>query len=204
MQQLGKSIGDTVRVGTGRTARTLKVVGSVTLPSLGVTLSDHVSLGRGAMLPESTLLSILNLGSFNAAPAEAFSAIPSTVAIDLDPGTSPQAVVNRILAADPGGMPGGVYQVPRVLGAAIVNAGQMGSQPVALAIALAAAVLLSLMATVLAAARRRRHELALLKALGLTRRQLRGIVTVQTLVLLLIALIIGIPLGYAAGHLLSD
>ena len=99
-------------------------------------------------------------------------------------------------------MPGGVYQVPRVLGAAIVNAGQMGSQPVALAIALAAAVLLSLMATVLAAARRRRHELALLKALGLTRRQLRGIVTVQTLVLLLIALIIGIPLGIAAGHLL--
>ena len=202
LQQLGKSIGDTVRVGTGPTARMLKVVGTVTLPSLGVTLSDHVSLGHGAMLPESTLLSILDLGSFNTAPAEAFSAIPSTVAIDLDPGTRPQAVVNRILAADPGGVPGGVYQVPRVLGAAIVNAGQMGSQPVALAIALAAGVLLSLMATVLAAARRRRRELALLKALGLTRGQMRSIVTVQTLVLLLIALIIGIPLGIAAGHLL--
>jgi hypothetical protein len=202
LKQLDKSIGDTVRVGSGPTARTLKVVGTVTLPSLGVTLSDHVSLGNGAMLPESTLLSILDLGSFNTAPAEAFSAIPSTVAIDLDPDTRPQAVVNRILAADPGGVPGAVYQVPRVLGAAIVNAGQMGSQPVALAIALATAVLLSLMSTVLAAARRRRRELALLKALGLTRGQMRTVVTVQTLVLLLIALIIGIPLGIAAGHLL--
>jgi ABC-type antimicrobial peptide transport system permease subunit len=92
--------------------------------------------------------------------------------------------------------------VPIVLGAAIVNAGQMGSQPVALAIALAAGVLLSLMATVLAAAWRRRRELALLKALGLVRRQMRSIVTVQTLTLLVIALVIGIPLGIAAGHLL--
>ncbi len=158
LQQLGKSIGDTVRVGTGPTARALKVVGTVTLPSLGVILSDHVSLGHGAMLPESTLLSILDLGSFNVAPAEAFSAIPSTVAIDLDPGTRPQAVVNRILAADPAGVPGGVYQVQRVLGAAIVNAGQMGPQPVALAIALAAGVMLSLMATVLAADARRRRS----------------------------------------------
>ena len=110
--------------------------------------------------------------------------------------------MNRILAADPGGIPGGVYRVPRVLGAAIVNAGQMGSQPVALAIGLAAAVLLSLMATVLTAARRRRRELALLKALGLTRGQMRSILTVQTLTLLLVALIIGIPLGISAGHLL--
>ena len=62
--------------------------------------------------------------------------------------------------------------------------------------------MLSLMGTVLAAARRRRRELALLKTLGLTRGQMRSIVTVQTLVLLLIVLIIGIPLGIAAGHLL--
>ena len=68
LQQLGKSIGDTVRVGTGPTARTLKVVGTTTLPSLGVVLSDHVSLGHGAMLPESTLLSILDLGSSTPRP----------------------------------------------------------------------------------------------------------------------------------------
>jgi ABC-type antimicrobial peptide transport system permease subunit len=67
---------------------------------------------------------------------------------------------------------------------------------------LAAGVLVSLMATILAAARRRRRELALLKALGLTRGQMRNIVGVQTLILLVIAIVVGIPVGTAAGHLL--
>lgn len=203
LQQLGKSVGDSVRVGTGASARTLKIVGTVTLPSIGVTLSDHVSLGRGAMLPESTLLSVLDIMGIDGNASEAISALPSTVAIDLKPGTPASSVVNRLAAwAVTQGGAGDLYQVPRVLGAQIVDASQMGSQPVALAIALAAAMLLSLLATVLAAARRRRRELALLKALGLTRGQMRSIVTAQTLTLLVLAIVVGIPLGIAAGHLL--
>jgi predicted lysophospholipase L1 biosynthesis ABC-type transport system permease subunit len=134
---------------------------------------------------------------------EAISALPSTLALDLQPGTSASSVLDRLTAfAVAEGGSGDLYQQPRVLGAQVVNAGQMGSQPVALAIALAAGVLISLMATVLAAARRRRRELALLKALGLTRQQMRNIVGVQTLTLLVIALVVGLPLGIAAGHLL--
>lgn len=204
LQQLGKSVGDSVRVGAGPTARTLKIVGTVTLPSIGVMLSDHVSLGRGAMMAESTLLSVLDLSSVASEnDPEAISALPSTVALDLRPGTSANSVMGRLTAfADMYGGSGDLYQEPRVLGAQIVNAGQMGSQPVVLAIALTAGVLISLTATVLAAARRRRRELALLKALGLTRRQMRNIVGVQTLVLLVIAIVIGVPVGIAAGHLL--
>jgi predicted lysophospholipase L1 biosynthesis ABC-type transport system permease subunit len=182
-------------------ARRLTIVGVVTLPSIGVTLSDHVSLGRGAMLAESTLLSIENLGGVNAAPAEAFSALPSTIAIDLGPRADPAAVARQIVAAlNRDGADGGVYEVPRVLGAAIVNAGQMGGQPVSLAIALALAVLVSLSATVVAATRRRRRELAVLKALGLRRRQTRAIVVSQALTLLVVALLFGVPLGIAGGH----
>jgi hypothetical protein len=58
-------------------------------------------------------------------------------------------------------------RAPRVLGAAIVNAAQMGGQPLALALA---AAVLSLAVTLLASVRQCRPELALLKALGLTRR----------------------------------
>jgi hypothetical protein len=204
LQQLGKAVGDTVRVGTGPTARTLKIVGTVTLPSIGVTLSDHVSLGRGAMLAESTLLSALDFSKVARENVpEAIPALPSTLALDLKPGASAGTVVARLRAfAVTQGGAGDLYREPRVLGAQIVNAGQMGSQPVALAIALAAGMLLSLMATVLAAARRRRRQLALLKALGMTRSQLRNIVTVQTLTLLFIAVVVGLPLGIAAGHLL--
>ena len=202
MQQLGKRIGDTVFVGTGPTARRLTVVGTVTLPSIGVTLSDHVSLGRGAMLPESTLLSIEDLGALNAAPAEAFSALPSTLAIDVDAHTDLAPVVNQIVSADPGGVPGGIYQVPQVRAAAIVDAGQMGSQPIVLAIAVAVAVLLSLSATVVAATRRRRRELAVLKALGMTRGQLGSVVTWQAMTILAIAIVVGIPVGLAVGRVL--
>ena len=201
LRQLGKHVGDEVEVGTGPTARRLTIVGVVTLPSIGVMLSDHVSLGRGAMLPESTLLSIMNLSALNPAPAEAFSALPSTVAIDVEPHTNPTTVARQIISAlNHEGANGDVYEVPRVVGAAIVNAGQMGGQPVTLAIALAVAVLMSLSATVVAATRRRRRELAVLKALGLRRRQVRSIVVSQTLTLLVVALLVGIPLGIAAGH----
>ena len=61
--------------------------------------------------------------------------------------------------------------------------------------------MLSLTVTVLADVRRRRRELALLKALGMTRRQVRAIVAWQTSITLGIALLIGIPLGILAGRL---
>jgi ABC-type antimicrobial peptide transport system permease subunit len=77
----------------------------------------------------------------------------------------------------------------------------MGGQPLALALGIAAAALLSLAATILADVLRRRPELALLKALGMTRRQVRAIVAWQTSITLGIAALAGIPLGIIAGRL---
>ena len=93
-----------------------------------------------------------------------------------------------------------MYQVPRVLGASIVNANQMSGQPLALALALGVAALVSLSAAVAASVRRRRRDLAILQALGLTGRQLRSIVAWQTLTLLLVAVAVGVPLGLLAGR----
>ncbi|MGP8062368.1 MAG: FtsX-like permease family protein [Acidimicrobiales bacterium] len=201
LRQLGKHVGDTVTVGSGRTTRRLKVVGVVTLPSIGVGLTDHVSLGTGGMLSEATLLSVEGLHSLDTSSNEAVSAIPSTVAIDLAPGTRPESVVRPIVEADLGAPSGGVYQQPRVLGAAIVNANQMSGQPLVLAVALGVAAVISLSAAVAASARRRRRELAVLQTLGLTRRQLRSIITWQTLTVLLVAMVVGLPLGIVAGRL---
>jgi FtsX-like permease family len=200
LRRLGKRVGDTVNVSAGRTRRQLTVVGIVTLPSIGVGLTDHVSLGTGAMLSEDTLLSIEGLHSLDTSTEEAITALPSTVAIDLAPGVRPATVVRPIVRADPGGTPGGVYQQPRVLGAAIVNANQMSGQPLALAFALSLAALLFLSATVAGSARRRRRELAVLQALGLTQRQLRAVIAWQTLTLLVVAVVAGLPLGIIAGR----
>ena len=110
--------------------------------------------------------------------------------------------MRRITAADPDGVPGGTYELRlnRVRAAAILNAEQMGGQPLTLALGLAAAAVLSLTLTVLTAVRRRRRELALLKALGMTRRQVMAIITWQTTLTLGIAIGVGAPLGIAAGR----
>jgi ABC-type antimicrobial peptide transport system permease subunit len=48
---------------------------------------------------------------------------------------------------------------------------------------------------------RRRRDLAVFKALGFSRRQLHGTVAMQATTMALIALVIGLPLGTAAGRL---
>jgi len=50
------------------------------------------------------------------------------------------------------------------------------------------------------AVRRRRHELAVLRALGLTRSQARMVVVTQASVLTVIGLVFGVPLGLALGR----
>ena len=136
LRELGKHIGDTVLVGIKPYRRPLTIVGTVILPSFGLALSDHVSLGRGAMLSEDSLLtaegqSTPTPGSKNQVP----QASPSAVAIDLIPGTSAAQraqLIRRITSANPDGDPGGTYELTQYLAAAIVYAAQMGSQPLAL------------------------------------------------------------------------
>jgi ABC-type lipoprotein release transport system permease subunit len=50
------------------------------------------------------------------------------------------------------------------------------------------------------AVRRRRHELAVLRALGLTRLQSRMVVVTQASVLAVIGVVFGVPLGAALGR----
>jgi hypothetical protein len=207
LRQLGKKVGDTVQVGARPFTRTVTVVGTVTLPSFGQSTADHVSLGRGAMLPEATLLAASGAAALGPAPdaAQLAQVLPSTVAIDLTPGTSAAqraALVRHITSANPDitRTPGGTYELRHALAAAIINARQLSGQPLALALGLAAAAVLSLALTVLGLVRRRRRELALLKALGMTRGQVRAVIAWQTGLTLLITVAVGGPLGILAGR----
>ena len=207
LRQLGKRIGETATIGSGRARRTLTIVGTMMLPSIGLTVADHVSLGRGAMLADSTLLAAQGLSPDlslrqGANSTVSVPAFPSAVSIDLAPGASHRALVARISHANPGGTSGGTYQLPQnmIRGAAIVDATRMGSQPLVLALAVAACAVLSLALALLASVRQRRRELALLKTLGLTRRQVMAAIAWQASVILVVAGLAGVPLGVAAGH----
>ena len=201
LRQLGKKVGDTVTVGEAKFARRLTIVGTVTLPSFGVGLADHVSLGQGAMLTENALLAVTGGDSEPVADVSQ-PVFPSAAAIDLRPGVTPAqraALVQRIVSANPDG-DGDSYELPPQLASSVLNAQQLGGQPLALAVGLAVAAALSLAMTVLFDVRRRRREFAVLKVLGMTRRAVWGAVAWQTTLTLLIAVTIGTPLGVAAGR----
>jgi hypothetical protein len=204
MRQLGLHLGDRLRLGQDK--HPLTIVGTVTLPSIGVVLTDHVSLGRGAVMDWTTLIAALGLKPDprgNLQDAVASPAYPATVAFDLSsPAEAGRLIAEMAALSARSGSPGGTYRLypEDERAAAVLNASQMGSQPLALAIGVAAAALVALGLAILASVRQRRRELALLKSLGLRARQIRAVIAWQTSTILAIAIAAGVPLGIASGR----
>jgi ABC-type lipoprotein release transport system permease subunit len=88
--------------------------------------------------------------------------------------------------------------------AEIVDYRSMGTTPAILAAALALGAVSSLWLTLLSSVRRRRGDLALLKTLGFTRRQLSATVAWQSTAAVAAGAVVGVPLGIALGRALWD
>ncbi len=86
--------------------------------------------------------------------------------------------------------------------AEILNYRTLGTTPILLGLALACGAVVALGLTLVSSVRRRRTDLALLKALGFTKRQLAGAIAWQASVAVGIGCVIGIPLGIALGRFL--
>lgn len=190
LRLLGKQVGDevTVRDGATRSFR-LRVVGTATLPSIGIQGTLHTEMGVGAVLPYQLI------------PGASPSA-PNEILVTLRPGANPgaeRAALQRLVPAAEGGV---VIPVQRP--AEIVDYRSMGTTPLLLAAALALGAVSSLALTLLTSVRRRRRELALLKTLGFTRRQLAMTVAWQSATAVAIGTAVGVPLGIAAGRYLWD
>ena len=84
--------------------------------------------------------------------------------------------------------------------AQIVNYRTIGATPVILASGLAAGAIIALGLTLTASVRRRRRELALLKSLGFTQRQLSVTIAWQATVVAFIGIVVGLPLGTVIGR----
>ena len=76
----------------------------------------------------------------------------------------------------------------------------MGSTPVVLASGLAAGAVVALALALTGTVRARRRDLALLKTLGFTRRQLAVTLTWQASATAVVGIVVGVPLGIAAGR----
>ena len=219
MAQLHKRIGDTVTVtyGTPKDApiyvppTQLVIVGTATLPAVGFSsvVDDHTSMGTGAVISESALPAAFNKALQSSNPTLNG---PNLVFVRLRTGVSDRvglaelrhivAVANRVLAAVPnnGGAAGSVSVLGVQRPAEIVNYGTIGATPALLASALALGAIIALSLTLVASVRRRRYDLALLKTLGFTQRQLAAAVAWQASVAAVVGIVIGVPLGIVVGR----
>jgi FtsX-like permease family len=219
LHQLHKHIGDTVTLSYGVPQDApiyvpptrLRIVGTATFPAIGYPsdVADHTSMGTGGLV--STDVEPRALRRAENAPDPLLNG-PSMVLVRLRPGITEAAglanmrqvvkTTNAILAADQnaGGDSISVLGVQRP--AEIVNYQSMGITPEILAAGLAAGAVIALGLTLAQTVRRRRRDLALLKALGFTRRQLSATVAWQASVAAVVGVVLGLPIGIALGRLL--
>jgi hypothetical protein len=202
LAQLHKHIGDTVQAVYGHGAATrVRIVGTATMPTLGQSEELHPTMGTGALVDYELIPSTTR----NPDASNAFD--PSAVFVRIRSTTSPAAALTslRRIATSLGSRIGGPVSVVSVeRPAEIVNYRSMGSTPALLGAALAAGAAAGLALTLLTSVRRRRHDLALLKTLGFTRRQLAATVAWQSTVAVVIGTVIGIPIGLLVGRSLWD
>jgi hypothetical protein len=197
LAQLHKRVGDTVTF-DNKTDHPMKllIVGTATMPSI----TSGSAMGSGALVATSDFpISLLNEQQ-NPIPG------PNAVLVRIRAGVSPSLAyrsleqINTKVNALPNdeGSAAGVVSVLRP--AEIVNFRSMGTTPALLAAALAIGAIVALGLTLAASVRRRRRDLALLKALGFIQRQLAASIACQATVASVIGIVVGLPLGVAIGR----
>jgi hypothetical protein len=203
LAQLHVGIGDTVQTSSGPS----RVVGSATLPTIGVVHGDHVSLGVGGIVVTEQVpgydRNVAGGDPDVAASTPAAEYGPNVLFVRFRHGADKEAAVVRLQGeADSIADYNGIVVTPVQRSAEIVNADNIGGSSAVLAGAVAVSALASLALALTAAVRRHRRDLALLKALGFTRRQVSVTIAWQATSTVAVGLVIGVPLGVVFGRLM--
>lgn len=197
--ELGKNVGDSVTLAGGGAAHRVTVVGIATFPTVGIVHAAHPSLGVGALVVPALVpgwdqnITNTRTGPFG----------PHAIFIRYRMGTDPDVALAHLQdTTKPLTGFAGLDVLPVQRPAEIVNSSSLGSAPVLLAGALTLGATASLGLALGTAVRRRRRDLAMLKTLGFTQRQLAATVFWHATVTVTVGLLVGIPVGVAVGRAL--
>jgi len=185
--RLGARIGD--RITVGPSGRAMTVVGIALLAQ-----TPHTSFDEGAWLTPTGLDTATGTACCT-------DERDDVIYIRVRSGL-PVGAVQAELARN------GIDAEPPIVPPDVTNLGNVRSLPLLLAAFLVLLAIGAVAHALLTGARGRSHDLAVLRALGLTPRQAAACVTWQAAVIGVVALAIGIPLGVVVGrqvwHLLAD
>jgi hypothetical protein len=215
MQELHKHLGQTVTATYGTKKdypvyvppTKMTIVGTATLPAIGGTLTLHTSMGVGAIIPLSIeppkFMKFLH-SKYEALDGHSIEFVRLRSGAPTSPALASLRKIarfgqNEVDATPDGG--GSDVSIQGVLyPAEIENYRTIGVIPDLLALSLALGAVVALGLTLIASVHRRRRDLALLRTLGFTARQLLLAVAWQASVAGAIGAIFGIPLGILAGR----
>jgi len=193
LREVHRRVGDSVTVRITGVAHTMRVVGETVFPRFAAGPNTATDLGQGAVTVASLFPTPSPTGS---GPGYNF------LLVRVPPGVSRQragAAMLRIARAN--GCPPDLCQVATAqLPDDIANDARVRATPILLALTLALMGVATLTHVVVTSIRRRRRELAMLKTLGFVRGQVSATVAWQSSAHALVALLIGVPLGLAAGN----
>jgi FtsX-like permease family len=173
------------------------------MPTVGIGFGLHLSIGSGAFVDDSlippSVPALLGLSD----PG------PNAILVRFAPSVS-AAAAQRSLAAMVHSLnqleagSAGIISFTDIRPAEITDYQAMGAAPLILALGLSTGAVVTLTLTLLTSVRRRRRDLALVKALGFTRGQLSAVVAWQSTVSVAIGVVIGVPLGIGFGRAMWD
>jgi hypothetical protein len=205
LDRLHKHVGNTVTTGSGD----LTIVGAATLPAVSQVHGDHTSLGIGAIIGHRRNPGWdRNCGAPGTSndPVTLDQCGPNVLFIRFRAGADKAAVTKRLddvaqqLSPVPDAESVTILRPQR--SAEIQNADDIGGSSTLLGGAVAFASLVALAVALTSAVRRRRRDLALLKSLGFTRRQLTSAVAWQATGTVAVGVLIGVPSGVLVGRAL--
>ena len=198
MASLHTHIGANLEVGTGQGQTTrLVVAGEATMPAI-----MGPGMGTGVLIDDLIIPPAVRNTQGNSVPG------PQIFFVRTKGGDSPaalrslDAVARKINVADSDQPASGATSVLRP--EVIVNSDSIETIPTVLGVGLAAGAVVALGITLVASVRRRRRDLAIMKTLGLSARQLATVVAWQASVAVLIGTVVGVPLGIVVGRQLWD
>jgi len=187
----------------------LVIAGTATFPAVGFAslIADHTSMGTGALVSEGMLPPAFERLGHSQDPnlnGPELVFVRMRGSVNAEAGHADMQRIanaaNKVFAADPHAAGNDVIVLGVQRPAQIVNYRSIGLTPVVLAGGLGLGAVVALALTLAASVRRRRRDLALLKALGFTNRQLAAAVAAQATVAAVVGIVVGIPLGILIGR----
>jgi FtsX-like permease family len=174
-------VGQEVSVSAGGPPRPMRIVGRVVITP--AVLNDQVNLGQAALVTKQGL------------DALGGQADENVFLVRFKPGVDRVAAMARLGVDFPQTV------LPAVRPADVENLRRVDRLPSLLAAIIAVIAMVTVGHMLVTSVRRRRRDIAILRTMGFVARQVASAVAWQATTIVLIGLVVGVPLGIAAGRL---